>query len=187
MVSIWCILTSRIVEFFVGIGDINSSFLPKQVPIAALPPDANRPASPPSDIASPGPTPPLSPFSSASTNSDTSEEELAEIEKTEILARNADVLDAQLEERPLAKMQEELQEAEDAKEAAIEAAAEKESTPVVNGAAEAGTNGHGDDGENAAEPPARLSTPPKEKHTRKALLKNTDTELTRVQRVNTCV
>ena len=104
------------VEFFVGIGDINSSFLPKQVPIAALPPDANRPASPPSDIASPGPTPPLSPFSSASTNSDTSEEELAEIEKTEILARNADVLDAQLEERPLAKMQEELQEAEDAKE-----------------------------------------------------------------------
>ena len=109
------------VEFFVGIGDINSAFLPKQQPIAPVP---SGPSTPESTLASASTTAAeespasLTPFASVSATGEPTEEELAEIAKSEILSRNADELDAQLEERPLAKKQEELQEAEDAEEAA---------------------------------------------------------------------
>lgn len=105
---------------------------------------------------------------------DDTPQELAEIAKSEILAANAVVLDAQLEERPLAKMQEKVQEEEDAKEDAAEAESRASS---VNGDAEPATNGNGVE-------VTRTPTPTREKHHRKALLKNTDTELVRVQRVS---
>jgi RNA polymerase II subunit A C-terminal domain phosphatase len=93
------------------------------------------------------------------------------------------VLDAQLEERPLAKMQEELQEAEDAKEATSEVE-EQDSAAAVNGLGEKPVvNGHADNSENGGEG-TRSPTPSREKHPRKALLKNTDTELIRVRRVS---
>ncbi len=94
------------------------------------------------------------------------EEELAVLRKSEILARNAVALDAQVEQRPLAKMQEELQEEEDAQEA--------------DSQEEAG--GNGDKPSDDTDIP-RSTTPKSEKHVRKALLKNDDVELNRVQRV----
>lgn len=100
------------------------------------------------------------------------------MEKTEILARNADALDAQLEERPLAKMQEELQEAEDKEATEAEASTSESPSPTLNGDASSSTNGT---------EATRTPTPNREKHHRKALLKNTDTELIRVQRVSVCV
>lgn len=115
-------------------------------------------------------------FASTSVTGEPTEEELAEIAKSEILSRNADELDAQLEERPLAKKQEELQEAEEAEEARRESST-PEPAPIVNGEEPKAANG-------VEEP--RAPTPSREKHTRKALLKNTDTELIRVQRVCIC-
>lgn len=110
------------------------------------------------------------PMASAELNLTVEEEaELAELAKTEILARNADALDAQLEERPLAKKQEQLQETDDSAE----------------GAAEIGANGHSETLEESEAP--RPTTPKPEKHVRKALLKNDDVELVRVQKVSTCM
>ena len=131
----WVILSAihanhSTVEFFVGIGDINSAFLPKLEPLTPnLPQD---PASagvakiPPINI--PPPEASTSPAVPAPDLDITAEEqaELVELAKTEILARNADALDAQLEERPLAKMQEQLQDTDESAEA-----------PTTNG-----TNGH---------------------------------------------
>lgn len=94
------------------------------------------------------------------------EDELAaEIEKDEMISRNTLALEAQVEERPLAKMQEELQEREDSKSETGEDQQQPSSEDVTaeNGLAPA---------------PAEH-----EKHVRKALLKNDDTELVRVQRV----
>lgn len=170
------------VEFFVGIGDINSAFLPKQKPLApsipASPPIPGIPTPPPPPPTTaaeiPEPTDPLSPFDEVLPVTDDTPQELAEIAKSEILAANAVALDAQLEERPLAKMQEKVQEEEDAKEDAAEAESRASS---VNGDAEPTANGNG------VEVP-RTPTPTREKHHRKALLKNTDTELVRVQRVS---
>ncbi|EKM61406.1 uncharacterized protein PHACADRAFT_204575 [Phanerochaete carnosa HHB-10118-sp] len=157
-------------EFFVGIGDINSAFLPKQVPLTPLPQVATTPGLPSTSSAASEPDTSVTPVPS-----DVTEEELAEIEKTEILARNADALDAQLEERPLAKMQEELQEAEDEDADGVDAEALESSSPTVNGDSPKPTNGAEAD---------RSPTPHREKHHhRKALLKNTDTELVRVQRI----
>ncbi len=87
-----------------------------------------------------------------------------EILQKEMMARNSLALDAQVEERPLAKLQEELQEA---------------------------ANGQGDSEGPAAEntPGNSVSTSRQpessggERHHRKALLKNDDTELRRVKGV----
>lgn len=104
---------------------------------------------------------------------------MAELEKTEILARNADALDAQLEERPLAKKQEQLQEEEDESEKSVA------DTNGTNEHGEEAKAGQGAEGEGATTEPAKSTTPKPEKHVRKALLKNDDTELVRVQKVRT--
>jgi len=80
-----------------------------------------------------------------------------------MIARNSLALEAQVEERPLAKLQEELQEAANGQ-------LESESP-------ESSTSGQS---ENASKP----SETPGEKHHRRALLKNDDRELQRIKRVS---
>ena len=92
------------------------------------------------------------------------EEAAKEILEREMIARNSLALEAQVEERPLAKLQEELQEA---------ANGELTSETPANHSASSET-------ENTSKPPEA----PDEKHHRKALLKNDDTELQRVKRVS---
>ena len=81
-----------------------------------------------------------------------------------MITRNSLALEAQVEERPLAKLQEELQEAVNG-----ELASE---TPASHSASS--------ERENTSKPPET----PGEKHHRKALLKNDDTELQRVKGVS---
>ena len=146
-------------DFFVGIGDINSSFLPK---IESLTPAI--PAQPPGkdlDTISNGDSsrnPAIRSNSaivvdeSVATSSTTSEEEITEQENKAMLTRNNAALDAQLEERPLAKKQEELQEHDDAQQTSTSACV-KEPSPK----------------------PGKLP--------KKALLKNDDHELERIGKV----
>lgn len=177
------LLMFTVVEFFVGIGDINSAFLPKQQPLAPVPPEGTpgAPAAPPASIVVPPTTASAtSPLAlPAATPPVPTEAELDEIAKEQNMAQNADDLAAQVEERPLAKMQEELQKAEDAEEEkeAQEAGATPEPEPVVNGDAKP---------VNGAVAAATPTPPPQHKHHRKALLRNTDRELMRVQRVSIC-
>lgn len=89
-----------------------------------------------------------------------------EILQNEMIARNSLALEAQVEERPLAKLQEELQEAVDGQLAS--------ESPASDGA-----SGQRED---TSKPSETLG----EKHHRKALLKNDDVELQRVKRVS-CV
>ena len=103
------------------------------------------------------------PPQAASTDLDpTAQAELEDLAKTEMIARNADVLEAQLEERPLAKQQEKLQEAEDASESD-----EAEKTPSLIGSSE-----NGEASQSPTEDTSHSTTPKPEKHVRKALLKN---------------
>ena len=92
-----------------------------------------------------------------------------------MIARNADALEAQLEERPLAKQQEKLQEAEDATESE-----EAEKSSSSNGGSE-----NGDTPESQVA--SRSTTPKHERHARKALLKNDDIELARVKDVSIAI
>jgi predicted transcriptional regulator len=82
----------------------------------------------------------------------------------EMIARNSLALEAQVEERPLAKLQEELQEAANG-----ELADESPASDSVSGRTE-----------NTSKPPEASG----ERHHRKALLKNDDVELQRVKRVS---
>ena len=126
------------------------------------PPPASR--NPPAIASS---VPPLSASDSASSTSQSSTvDEVAaeEILQKEMMARNSLALEAQVEERPLAKLQEELQE-------------------VANGQQES----EGSAAESASGKSVSTSRPPEssgERHHRKALLKNDDTELRRVKRVS---
>ena len=81
----------------------------------------------------------------------------------EMITRNSLALEAQVEERPLAKLQEELQEAANGQLAS--------ETPASHSAS--------GESENAS----KTSEASGEKHHRKALLKNNDTELQRVKLV----
>jgi RNA polymerase II subunit A-like phosphatase len=94
----------------------------------------------------------------------TDEAEAEEILQKEMITRNSLALEAQVEERPLAKLQEELQEAANGQ-------LESE-TPATHGAL--------GESENTSKP----SETPGEKHHRKALLKNDDMELQRIKRVS---
>jgi RNA polymerase II subunit A-like phosphatase len=119
----------------------------------------------------PGPTPsastpgPLPDDSQSNTISTSSADEAvaAEILQKEMIARNSLALEAQVEERPLAKLQEELQEA-------------------ANGqlASESPASSISGQGENTSKP---SETPGEKHHHRKALLKNDDVELQRIKRV----
>lgn len=177
-------LTSPADDFFVGIGDINSAFLPKIAPLA---PPVDPPPPPPVTAAETSPEG-KAPAADADAEEDddddedleddmeesldsqpspVEEESLTEIQKNEILTRNTEALEAQVEERPLAKKQEELQET-----AAEDAAAAAAAQPAPE-AAPATTNGDG------AQPPVEQ----KPKFPRKALLTNNDKELARVKQV----
>src|ERR1700722_9551599 len=94
------------------------------------------------------------------------ERERTELETKAMLTRNSLALEAQLEERPLAKKQEELQGAStDAKPSE-----EHGNVPSDAGASDSGTH--------TTEDPAKV-----EKAPRKALLKNDDSELQRIRKV----
>ncbi|KAJ2918420.1 hypothetical protein MD484_g2018, partial [Candolleomyces efflorescens] len=140
-------------DFFVGIGDINSNFLPKVDPSTLAPAPAPAPTPTPSTVDSP----PASDGdnTSADVNGDTTK---AEAEVNVLLNENNAALDAQLEERPLAKKEKELQEHEEEEEI-------KQAQPP-------------DKAKATAEP--SVPTAHDHHHHRKALLKNDDTELQRV-------
>ncbi|KAJ7508560.1 hypothetical protein B0H11DRAFT_33549 [Mycena galericulata] len=88
-------------DFFVGIGDINSAFLPKIEPLTPKEPPKAEPAPPsadPGQVAPSSPAP-VSPAAAAQ----------AELTQKALLTQNTIALEAQVEERPLAKKQEELE------------------------------------------------------------------------------
>jgi RNA polymerase II subunit A-like phosphatase len=87
-------------DFFVGIGDINSTFLPKVEPLLTTP------TLPPS--LQPSPEESSTRPTSLETQSSPEETQKAELVKDAMLTQNELALEAQLEERPLAKKQEEL-------------------------------------------------------------------------------
>ncbi|KAF7338558.1 RNA polymerase II subunit A C-terminal domain phosphatase [Mycena venus] len=149
-------------DFFVGIGDINSAFLPKiepLTPVTGTPPPTNDPkAAAPSTTLPPDSPPSADPAQvNPSLPAPVSPAEVAQTELTEkaLLTQNSIALEAQVEERPLAKKQEELEVASDG----------------APGTSQAGTPTA------ASEPQA----PTPKKHQRKAaLLKNDDNELQRL-------
>ncbi|THH33114.1 hypothetical protein EUX98_g1053 [Antrodiella citrinella] len=156
-------------DFFIGIGDINSAFLPKLEPMTpVLPQEAPQPLQPVESsvtfVESDEPSSQLTdvsesslalPESSSSTDS-IFEDDLTEIAKDDLITRNHMALDQQVEERPLAKKQEELQ---------------------VEAVADTGTSSNG----STQVIKDADTTPAPKPVARKALLKNDDIELTRVQ------
>ncbi|KAG6854140.1 hypothetical protein C0991_010051 [Blastosporella zonata] len=166
-------------DFFVGIGDINSTFLPKLEPIAPVIPSVPPPAStvktsdPPSAdvpiLESPDvpidpadvPTPLVVPEPAPPPDNDT-----GDLIKTAMVTRNTLALEAQLEERPLAKKQEALSEGEAPHE----------------------DHHHHHHHPSSEEKHAEEASPKEERATtpkpeRKALLKNDDFELDRVSKI----
>ncbi|KAF8140463.1 hypothetical protein EV363DRAFT_1501642 [Boletus edulis] len=95
-------------DFFVGIGDINSAFLPKVEPLAPTvhTPTLDKATTPPA------PSAPTEPAPSSPPLTQPEECEDAEVESKALLTQNSLALEAQVEERPLAKKQEELQDTE---------------------------------------------------------------------------
>ena len=170
-------------DFFVGIGDINSAFLPKITPLTpsvpSQPPSSSSSLMVPSpNSSSPTPTSPITPsvseMSSETVIHETSptlvgsDEE--ELENRTMLTRNSIALEAQLEERPLAKKQEELEEQEQKEEAQGQSDGD---------ASEPG----GKEGDSAGVEPNATPQPLQHKHTAKPLLRNDDYELLRVKTV----
>ncbi|KZT74927.1 hypothetical protein DAEQUDRAFT_720113 [Daedalea quercina L-15889] len=168
-------------DFFVGIGDINSAFLPKLEPMTpVLPtptpspsqetvaesqpseePSAEPPSSPAPRPATPPPESPTPSLSMSETSSSSESLSADDVAKSIILQQNTAALEAQVEDRPLAKKQEELEE---------QSAAQR-------------TNGHSTvTATNGSSPPQQTAAK-QEKVVRKALLNNNDTELQRVQKI----
>ncbi|TFK26667.1 hypothetical protein FA15DRAFT_263986 [Coprinopsis marcescibilis] len=132
-------------DFFVGIGDINSTFLPKvdSASLIATPIKPLKPQAVPSEA-------------NGTVASKAASDKESKDDTDSLVTINNAALDAQLEERPLAKKEKELQE--------HEAAAEQPSpTPSRDSAT-----------------PSPTPETHSEHHHRKALLKNDDTELDRV-------
>lgn len=158
-------------DFFVGIGDINSAFLPKLDPSTSSIPQmpSVTPGRQPQTV--PGitlstPTPSASADDSQSSEISASPADDAvdtDILQKEMIARNSLALEAQVEERPLAKLQEELQEAADDQ---LESESPANSTSSQS--------------ENTSKP---SETPGEKHHHRKALLKNDDVELRRIKQL----
>jgi RNA polymerase II subunit A-like phosphatase len=166
-------------DFFVGIGDINSTFLPKLEPLMATTsprPDGSEPKEPPvegstnqnlpmasqSTPPEPGFPPTTTPLSTTIPVPSDDGAERAQLAANAMLKQNNLALEAQLEERPLAKKQEALQEGDAA--------------------------AHHIQHNTANNPPAGAQTNQEDtlthKHEkRKALLKNDDYELQRVAKV----
>ncbi|EPQ60326.1 hypothetical protein GLOTRDRAFT_118635 [Gloeophyllum trabeum ATCC 11539] len=179
----WCPNLIKVVpyDFFVGIGDINSTFLPKLNALAAamIPspsPGAAAVVPPPtvasvdirSSLSSPSPT--LAASSPATSTSSTlppsPDEEREELTKTALITQNSLALEAQLEDRPLAKKQEELQSTEDENATEGEPRSRESTTP-----------------EAAPEEEPDNAVAKQPKAARKALLRNDDYELQRVQQL----
>lgn len=165
-------------DFFVGIGDINSAFLPKLQPLSPVIP----PPPPPTTADPAGPEPTATPLdaeddddesdldddlleSAETSPANTQEDEVASLEKDEMLNQNTLALEAQFEERPLAKKQEELQHESTEQTASVGEEPSPETVAPQNG--------------DASPSPEHK----KEKPVRKALLKNDDSELERVKKV----
>jgi RNA polymerase II subunit A C-terminal domain phosphatase len=115
---LWLVFNfGRIDDFFVGIGDINSSFLPKIESAIPAQPSPGKDSEINHEDSSRNPAIHAN-SAIIDTPTDilptTSEAEIAEQENKAMLTRNNAALDAQLEERPLAKKQEELQDHDNA-------------------------------------------------------------------------
>ena len=162
-------------DFFVGIGDINSTFLPK---VDALGGSSISQAPPPSASSGSGSdsaTPKSTPSSAPSNSEDGSNEVDAEgsngrpsAVKKEMITQNTIALDAQMKERPLAKKQEQL---------------ESDDEGLGDENNEVSTEPKNDETQNGTGTQPSPSEPVKAKHHRKALLKNDDDELQRVGKV----
>lgn len=169
------ILRSRLLcvdDFFIGIGDINSTFLPKVDAMSATnvtqAPSTPSQSAPPTQVpSSPPPSLPVDDQQDSEEGPDELSDEKPSVSKSEMIARNALALEAQLEERPLAKKQEELESDDDEAEKPNDLA---NSDPRVDGQSN-GTSAQADH--------------TKVKHHRRALLKNDDDELKRIGRVRT--
>lgn len=152
-------LTTTADDFFIGIGDINSAFLPKINPLAPSTPSSAPKAGTINDTdIKPAP----SPASSETSDATLVDTESDEIMKGAMLTENSLALEAQVEARPLAKKQEELQ------------ATPTEPTPNIK----AGT-----DTPPTSEAKAQAGQKRRNKAPTKALLRNDDVELRRVQNV----
>lgn len=157
-----------------GIGDINSSFLPKIEPLTHPIPPSPTPAA--MNEAIPSTVTDLDQTSTESSNPSLTipeptpppdESEGADLTTKTMLQQNSLALEAQLEERPLAKKQEALSEGEPPRERHHH------------------TNKHEPVYDDSVKAQDRSMTPKPEKHPRKALLKNDDFELQRVAKVRT--
>ncbi|KAJ4485687.1 hypothetical protein J3R30DRAFT_3441203 [Lentinula aciculospora] len=166
-------------DFFVGIGDINSTFLPKVEPLTvSTPPSpstAETSTSASTAIPETGPTP--------------EEVERSEAEKKTMLSKNSETLNAQVQERPLAKMQEELKQStvDEGKPSQTEATF---SDKPEEGEETGDNSEHKEDKEKKPEeqmnkPDPNSKQPPKPENSprRKALLENNDNELTRINEI----
>ncbi|KAI0026888.1 hypothetical protein K488DRAFT_64041 [Vararia minispora EC-137] len=141
-------------DFFVGIGDINSAFLPKIDPSSAIMSSATPPPTTPEDEP---PSASSSPASTTDPHSPASTTILSVTDESVLVKQNEAALEAQVEERPLAKLQEELTESMPAEQPASVESNEASAAPRMKS--------------------------PQPKPARKALLKNDDTELQRVKKL----
>lgn len=157
-------------DFFVGIGDINSTFLPKIDPSTPAPiptpPAAGSETKPPPSTNVTAPAPGTSTNDTVSSTTPSAASADASAAGDSLVLQNNAALDAQLEERPLAKAEKELQEHEkdEAEQSPTEADASPSPTPESD---KENKDHHKDD----------------HHHHRKALLKNDDAELQRVGKV----
>ncbi|KIK70552.1 hypothetical protein GYMLUDRAFT_253918 [Collybiopsis luxurians FD-317 M1] len=152
-------------DFFVGIGDINSTFLPKVEPLTVSTPPSN--------------TPPLLAASSNITpepNRTPEEVEKSEAEKKAMLSKNSETLNVQVNERPLAKKQEELKQSASEETSELKLTVPKDSTKEEEELVQSEKR-EGIDSETSKKPAKPEKTP------RKALLKDDDIELIRVNEI----
>ncbi|KAK7058573.1 CTD phosphatase Fcp1 [Paramarasmius palmivorus] len=150
-------------DFFVGIGDINSAFLPKLEPLtAATPSPSTIPSTVPTKTGSLTPEPVVEVQDSSRQTS-----------KEAMITQNSLALEAQVEERPLAKRQEALQD-DTPKEPPPKPPHDQASTDTSSTAKSDDGNKEQADTNTQAKP---------EKIPRKALLKNDDAELDRVYKL----
>ncbi|KIJ57127.1 hypothetical protein M422DRAFT_198518 [Sphaerobolus stellatus SS14] len=158
------LLKVRPYDFFVGIGDINSAFLPKTAPLV--------------------PSTPTTPAATPSSPPEVTEDAQAEADAQELALQSQQTIErivAEVEERPLAKKQEQLEE-DDPEEDGVEKESvekdgdkkEDDKKPEINGEKKE------DAEESKPEEPKPQQPHPHHHHHRKALLKNDDTELVRL-------
>lgn len=186
-------MMSTLDDFFVGIGDINSAHLPK-LPDPTVTPSSivmNSTISRlPSSSVSPSSTTVLSPRSGSDLNQPSPDVEAADEAAiatsdatNRVLSRaQSRVIEAVVEERPLARMQEQLDHENDAEEAVGSSPTRKENGEQDKDAISTSENGtdHVSGG--------AVATKLKSKTRHKMLLHNVDQELSRISAVsNTCL